>query len=414
MERIEFDKREGYLNTVKFQGMIYNTTELDSGEVIEYWNEGAAYIFPDSEIEELQSATNELHAMSKEAAGFMAEEQKDKNSPFYLGITEEAGEYAIESLKRDDDFMYGRFDFIYDGNHPPKMIEYNADTPTAVVESTLVQWAWVMDRYDELGQMFGEEPDQFNMLEDKFIQFFKKQLAKNTGSDIMNFAHWDFDHDGEEIITSAFLREYAKTAGWDTVGMKMGDIEYNSNSGLFVNQFNEPIEHIFKLYPWEEMAFERLGSTLMKAQPTGWFQPAWVMFLSNKALNAALWHLYPNNKYLPETYVGEPRHMKNWIKKARFAREGDNMKINAPDLNLFLETDGDFGKEGYVYQEYVPLPDFPGDDFEHNNAVIGSWVVDNESAGICVRESSGPITDYYSRFCPHVVFSDDTVEDFEY
>jgi glutathionylspermidine synthase len=29
---------------------------------------------------------------------------------------------------------------------------------------------------------------------------------------------------------------------------------------------------------------------------TRWYEPAWKMFLSNKALLAALWHLYPGTR----------------------------------------------------------------------------------------------------------------------
>jgi glutathionylspermidine synthase len=35
--------------------------------------------------------------------------------------------------------------------------------------------------------------------------------------------------------------------------------------------------------------------------------------------------------------------------------------------------------------------------------VIGSWVVGDEPAGICLRESAGPITTNRSRFLPHVI-----------
>ena len=33
--------------------------------------------------------------------------------------------------------LYGRFDLAYDGMGPPKMLEYNADTPTSLVETYL-------------------------------------------------------------------------------------------------------------------------------------------------------------------------------------------------------------------------------------------------------------------------------------
>jgi glutathionylspermidine synthase len=44
------------------------------------------------------------------------------------------------------------------------------------------------------------------------------------------------------------------------------------------------------------------------------------------------------------------------------------------------------------------LPDFDG-----NRVVLGAWVVEDESAGLGIRESSGPVTDAYARFLPHVI-----------
>jgi glutathionylspermidine synthase len=36
--------------------------------------------------------------------------------------------------------LYGRFDLAYRGDGPPKLLEYNADTPTALFEAAVVQW----------------------------------------------------------------------------------------------------------------------------------------------------------------------------------------------------------------------------------------------------------------------------------
>jgi glutathionylspermidine synthase len=36
--------------------------------------------------------------------------------------------------------VYGRFDLVYDGTHEPKMLEYNADTPTGLIEAAVGQW----------------------------------------------------------------------------------------------------------------------------------------------------------------------------------------------------------------------------------------------------------------------------------
>jgi len=37
------------------------------------------------------------------------------------------------------------------------------------------------------------------------------------------------------------------------------------------------------------------------------------------------------------------------------------------------------------------------------HALTGVWMIDNEAAGLCFRESVGPITDNLSFFVPHVI-----------
>ena len=38
--------------------------------------------------------------------------------------------------------LLGRFDFAWDGVNPPKLLEYNGDTPSMLAESSEVQYAW--------------------------------------------------------------------------------------------------------------------------------------------------------------------------------------------------------------------------------------------------------------------------------
>jgi glutathionylspermidine synthase len=59
---------------------------------------------------------------------------------------------------------------------------------------------------------------------------------------------------------------------------------------------------------------------------------------------------------------------------------------------------GPYGEEGYVYQQYAPLPDFDG-----RYPVLGAWVVDGEPAGLGIREADTLITSNVSRFVPHLI-----------
>ena len=60
----------------------------------------------------------------------------DDNMLRLFHISEKLWPAVRKSWKdRQMDFL-GRFDFAWDGKNPPKMLEYNADTPSLLLEST--------------------------------------------------------------------------------------------------------------------------------------------------------------------------------------------------------------------------------------------------------------------------------------
>ena len=82
---------------------------------------------------ELLEATFELHNMCLE----VVEEVINDDTMLRLFHINEVLWPAIRNSwnSRQMDFL-GRFDFAWDGKSPPKMLEYNADTPSLLLEST--------------------------------------------------------------------------------------------------------------------------------------------------------------------------------------------------------------------------------------------------------------------------------------
>ena len=83
------------------------------------------------------------------------------------------------------------------------------------------------------------------------------------------------------------------------------------------------------------------------------------------------------------------------VRKPLFGREGANVQVLAGG-RVIEETAGSYGSEGFVYQEYAPLPSYDG-----NFPVIGAWVIASQPAGIGIREDDTAITRDTSRFLPH-------------
>ena len=97
-----------------------------------------AYEFTLAEIDRIEDATNELHAMCMD---FVADEVKQGDYAHYR-FTDLQKNLIEQTWAKNVPHLYGRFDFGYDGENL-KMFEYNADTPTSLLEAAVVQWQWL-------------------------------------------------------------------------------------------------------------------------------------------------------------------------------------------------------------------------------------------------------------------------------
>lgn len=375
MERIASTPRRSWQEKVYEQGLTFHSP---GGR--RYWDESAYYRFRAWQIDELERATNELHEMCLKAAQFVI----DHNRFADLGIPEAAVPAIQAAWEAEPPAIYGRFDFSYDGKTPPKLLEYNADTPTALLEASVIQWYWLQDT--------APQHDQFNSIHERLVAKWK-ELLDYIPSRPLYFGHVD---DEEDLMTVTYLRDTAEQAGFATAAIRMKEIGWASERREFVDLAGKRIGSIFKLYPWEWMLHEEFGPhALETAGRMQWIEPIWKMLLSNKGILAILWEMFPGNANLLEAYLDGPRNLREYVRKPKMSREGANVTLLSRGERL--ETSGDYGEEGYVYQAAAALPDFDG-----NRPVTGSWVIDGQSAGMGIRESSGPITDNLSRFVPHL------------
>ncbi|MFD4770230.1 glutathionylspermidine synthase family protein [Streptomyces niveus] len=392
MERRTIEPRPGWQRTVEEQGLVYPLTRYPDDSLRPYWDESAYYVFSLPEVEALEAVVEELHAMCLAAAEHIV-----KNDRFAdLGITDgRLAALVAESWQRRDELpsIYGRFDLRYDGTGPAKMLEYNADTPTSLVEAASPQWFWMEERFPGA--------DQWNSLHERLIEAWRRQ-AHLLPQGPLHFAHSDGDELGEDLMTVAYLRETAQQAGIDTEALSVEQIGWDKLTGRFVDERLRFIRSCFKLYPWEWLTTDRFGPQVLDTLDNGggtgstcWIEPAWKMLLSNKALLAILWELNPGHPNLLPAYLDGPRELAltgGYVSKPLLGREGAGVTVHEPDHAPVVR------QEACCYQALAPLPDFDG-----NRVVLGAWVVENESAGLGIRESSGLITDEYARFLPHVI-----------
>ena len=342
-----------------------------------YWDERAAYRFTSGEIDTLEAATAELHARCLEAADRVIA----KRDYARFAIPEPFHRLIEGSWADRDKSLYGRFDLSWDGTGEPRMLEYNADTPTALLEASVVQWYWLQEVLPDA--------DQFNSLHEKLIERWKSMRGALPVDGRVFFA--GDPESAEDQGNLDYLRDTAVQAGLDARAIAIGDIGWDG--ARFVDLESRNIATLFKLYPWEWMVREEFGQYLAKGSMKV-IEPAWKMLLSNKAILPVLWEMFPDHPNLLAASFEPGRFATDYVKKPLYSREGANVSITSGADTV--ETPGDYGAEGFIWQAYHELPRFDG-----NYTVIGSWVVGDEPAGIGIREDASPITRNSSRFVPH-------------
>ncbi|MFG1799049.1 glutathionylspermidine synthase family protein [Micromonospora carbonacea] len=382
MRREAATPRADWDATVRSQGLVYVDTELPDGGIVSYWDETAAYVFGLEEVLRLEEATAELHRMCVAAAEHVV--ARGRYAEF--GIPGWAAEAVARSLREGPPSLYGRFDLCYDGSWPPKLLEYNADTPTSLVEASIVQWFWLEDTRPTT--------DQWNSLHERLVAAWA-HIGAGLHDDRVHVVWSNEEESGEDQITAGYLAETARQAGLKAELLPIQDIGWDGRR--FVDAVDAPVTTCFKLYPWEWMLAEPYGPLALEpGTPTTWIEPAWKLLLSNKALLAVLWELYPGHEYLLPAYLDSPRSMTEYVAKPLLGREGGSVRIVTPAGEV--SNPSDYGDEGFCYQEFRALPSFDG-----NHVVLGSWIVDGQPAGAGLRESASLITDNYARFLPHYI-----------
>lgn len=375
VRRIIHPPRIGWEQKVEQLGLLFHSP---GGAA--YWNESAHYEFDAEEIERLEKATNELAQMCLD----VVEDVLARDRFADLKIPSWVVPAIRQSWDDDHPSVYGRFDLGFDGKQV-KLLEYNADTPTSLLEAAVVQWHWLEE--------VEPEADQFNDIWEALVAKWT-ELRTDPGLTAVTFASGDLD---EDVMTTTVLRDTAQEAGLATQHIGLGDIGWDAVSRRFVDLRDLPIDVLFKLHPWEQLINDPFGAQAVSTYgSTRWIEPAWKLVLSNKAMLPLLWEKHPGHDLLLPAYLDTPHDLTAYVKKPVFGREGANVSVVRDGITV-ESRQGEYGEEGFVYQGLFELPSFDG-----WHPVIGSWVIDHAAHGIGIRETRGLVTDDLAQFVPHL------------
>jgi glutathionylspermidine synthase len=402
MQRINISPRPDWQAKVESVGLTYHSPEAMAESGHTYWDESACYEFTAAEVDTLEAAANGMQEMCLAAAQHIIDHKRYAE----LEIPEAAIPVIEWAWNAEPPALYGRFDFLYNGTEPPKLLEYNADTPTSLLEAAVVQWHWLEEVGESLPSsqhvlsFLAPKPDQFNSIHERLIAKWK-DIAPYLKAPV----YFAGTEEPEDILTLAYLQDTAQQAGLSTQPIAMIDIGWNPDRNAFLDLNEDNIDSIFKLYPWETMMAEQFApQALATYSDMHWIEPIWKMLFSNKGILPILWELYPNHANLLPAYfdtkdANATHGMRDYVRKPLHSREGANITLVRNNATV-ISTEGPYDG-ARVLQAIGPEAVFTDAAGQLRYPVIGLWMIDQECGGMGIRESAGPITDNLSSFVPH-------------
>lgn len=384
MRRVPIRERANFKARVEELGFDFHT--IDG---YPYWDETAYYAFTLAQIEDdIEGPSEDLAALCLD---FVHKAVRSEEILESLCIPQHSWDLIRNSWRQKEPTLYGRFDFVYDGRGPAKMLEYNADTPTSLYEAGVFQWVWLEDHIKQ--GTLPSDADQFNSIHEKLIE----QLRSMGHNKMLHLSC--LEGSIEDNGTIAYIADCALQAGHRTSMLTVSEIGLRDDD-VFVDTKDRPIEWMFKLYPWEWMFEDDFGQSPAMTKTT-FLEPPWKTILSNKGMLVHLWEMEPGHPNLLEAYFeDDPAKSKlgsRFAKKPIYSREGANILL-VDDDKVAGRSDGEYGDGDFIRQELAKLPEFGG-----KYPVIGSWIVGDAACGMGMREDAGLITTDDSRYMPHAI-----------
>jgi glutathionylspermidine synthase len=386
VQRISITPRPALTQRLAERGMLYHEG---------YYTETSAYHFSSGEVDRLEAATNELFGMCLQVVQHVIDHQLW--AQFFINPDDAA--LITRSWNEDDVSLYGRFDLGYDSRTTQiKLLEFNADTPTSLLEAAVIQYDWLQS---------AGKPDQWNSLHERLVAHLRTcKPYLPTGPDGVDLYLACGRDSAEDYMTVSYVAECAAQAGYTTRVLYVDEISVDSRQqNRFCTPEGMPIRNLFKLYPWEWLLNEEFAQHLAPNYgTTTWVEPPYKAILSNKMLLVYLWKLFPNHPLLLEAHYLSPDQAEleatyptgKWCRKPVYSREGQNTSIYDGD-RVEEAREGEYGEEGYILQRFFPIQTFDG-----WLPVLGAWVIGGEAAGMGIREQHNSlITDNMAQFAPH-------------
>jgi len=323
------------------------------------------FLMSETAQQELERATNQLHALFMHATDFVL---RDDRLLERFGIPRSLWPRIHQSWdNRRNQMITGRFDFAMT-DQGLKAYEYNCDSAACYLECGKVQGKWAEHYECEIGDDAGA------VLHDRLRDAWKR-------SGVDGLVHVLHDDDPEETYHALFMQEAMERARIESRAIRGVDDLHWAQDGGILDAWGDRVRWVWKTWAWETALDQirrecdddetrlrdyrpgerhagavRLVDVLLRSEVMV-FEPLWTLIPSNKAMLPILWQLFPNHPYLLETaYELTPSLCaKGYVSKPIVGRCGSNISIIDRSASLLEETAGHFDHRDQIFQELFPL-----------------------------------------------------------
>ncbi len=295
----------------------------------------------------------------------------------------------------------GRFDFAQTPQGL-KMLEFNADTPTSIVEVFYVNQK-VCDFYQVPNPNQGCEQH----LDKAFQQIIERyrELGYPTQSIVFSALDW---HDEDRDTTRYLLRQSGLPARF----VALQDLRvYEDRLCYFDNGNYVPIDVWYRLHALEKLAEEKAEDgyptgahvlDLVARKRLALINPPSAFIAQSKALQALIWNLHEERQFFSaaeheiiEAYM-LPTYLENrfagkecYVSKPFFGREGGAIRLCTSEGNIIAQDQGeDYWEQPVVYQRMAELESIAIQTIRGNyagRALWGAFLIGGQASGIGLR-----------------------------
>jgi glutathionylspermidine synthase len=355
----------------------------------------------------IATVSNELHGMFLEATNRVIHTDELLTR---FGIPEVFWNRIRQSWINDQNLtMTGRFDIAFDGKQL-KVLEYNADSASALFECAIMQRKWA--EAVELPSVFTSG-----------VRLHRVLVNNWKNMKITTRVHLLIDNNNDEMLVALYMQNAMKEVDIESK-LCVGIDQLYWKDGTIIDSDGETVKLVWKSWTWDtifqdyidatkERGFNNDHSTKNLDNLNGQhprisdiflheqikvIEPLWKVITSNKALLPVLWHMYPNHPNLLHSESNLTNELKqiSFVKKPIVGRCGQNITLYGPGGDsVVAETTGDFSTRDSIYQELFPLKNDHG-----YHAILGSWIIRGHFGGFVVREDQNLIINNNSSIKP--------------